>query len=84
MQETQETRVGSLVQEWQPTPVFLPGKSHRIQSMGWQRVGHNLAIKEQQQVDVSFGLTTVNSILLHILCMSLYSFKLSSALSSIF
>ena len=32
--------------KWQPTPVFLPGKSHeqrslgRLQSMGLQRVGH--------------------------------------------
>ena len=35
--------------KWQPTPVFLPGKSHgrrnlvRLQSMGLQRVGHNWA-----------------------------------------
>ena len=34
--------------QWQPTPVFLPGKSHgqepgRMQSMGWQRVKHNWA-----------------------------------------
>ena len=34
--------------KWQPTPVFLPGKSHgwrnlvRLQSMGSQRVGHSL------------------------------------------
>ena len=34
--------------KWQPTPVFLPGKSHRqrslgrLQSMGLQRIGHNL------------------------------------------
>jgi len=33
--------------KWQPTPVFLPGKSHgrrnlvRLQSMGSQRVGHD-------------------------------------------
>ena len=61
----QETRVQSLGPEdplekemgWQPTPVFLPGKSHgqrnlvgyspwteergRLQSVGSQRVGHN-------------------------------------------
>ena len=55
MQETQETRVGSLVPQWQATPVFLPGKSHRLQSMGWQRAGRNLATKEQQQVDISFA-----------------------------
>ena len=35
--------------KWQPTPVFLPGKSHgwknlvRLQSMGLQRVGHDWA-----------------------------------------
>ena len=34
--------------KWQPTPVFLPGKFHGekpggLQSMGSQRVGHNLA-----------------------------------------
>ena len=41
---------------WQPTPVFLPGESHGqrslmgyIQSMGSQRVGHDLASKQQQQ-----------------------------------
>ena len=34
--------------KWQPTPVFLPGKSHgwteqpdRLQSMGLQRIGHD-------------------------------------------
>ena len=46
----QETWVCSLG-KWQPTPVFLPGKSRGqrslvgyIQSMGSQRVGHNLMI----------------------------------------
>ena len=38
--------------KWQPTPVFLPGKSHGqsrlVGSMVLQRVGHNLAIKQQQ------------------------------------
>ena len=47
MQETQETRVQSLVgkmpwrRAWQPTPVFLPGESHgqrRLQSMGWKEL----------------------------------------------
>ena len=42
--------------KWQPTPVFLPGKSHQqrsmagyIQSMGSQRVRYDLATKQQQQ-----------------------------------
>ena len=31
--------------EWQPTPVFLPEEFHgqRLQSMGKQRVGHELS-----------------------------------------
>ena len=36
--------------KWQPTPIFLPGKSHGHRSLvryiqGWQRVGHDLATK---------------------------------------
>ena len=43
---------------WQPTPVFFPGKSHgqrRLEGYGpWghKRVGHNLVIKRQQQQNV--------------------------------
>ena len=39
--------------KWQPTPVFLPGKSHGQRSLagysplGLKRVGHNLAIKQK-------------------------------------
>ena len=59
MQETQELQVPSLGQEdpwrreWQPTPVFLPGKSPwtekpgRLQSRGSQRVGHGRVREEQ-------------------------------------
>ena len=55
----QETWVQSLGWEdplekgMQPTPVFLPGKSHGqrrlvgLQSMGLQRVGHDLGTKQQ-------------------------------------
>ena len=43
--------------KWQPTPVFLPGNSKskwteepgRLQSMGSQRIGHNLATQQQKQ-----------------------------------
>ena len=41
--------------KWQPTPVFLRGKSHGQKSMecysswGHRRVGHDLASKQQQQ-----------------------------------
>ena len=57
----QETLVQSLGQEdpwrrkWQPTAVFLPGKSHGQRSLagyspwGHERVGHNLATKYTQQ-----------------------------------
>ena len=41
--------------KWQPTPIFLPGKSHGQRKLvgynpwGLKRVGHNLATKQQQQ-----------------------------------
>ena len=41
--------------EWQPTPVFLPGKPHRQRNLagyspwGHKRIGHDLATKQQQQ-----------------------------------
>ena len=52
LQETQETHIQSLGQEdpwrrkWQPTPVFLPGKSHGQRSLAGysprhRRVGHD-------------------------------------------
>ena len=47
VQETQETWVQSLGWEdpleraWQPTPVFLPGESHRQQGLvGYSPYGH--------------------------------------------
>ena len=59
---TQETWVQSLAQQYPlekemaaPTLVFLPWKSHKeesdgLQSMGWQRVRHYLATKQQQSI----------------------------------
>ena len=42
--------------KWQPTPVFLPGKSHEQRNLagpwgpwGCKRVGYDLATKQQQQ-----------------------------------
>ena len=41
--------------KWQPTPVFLPGKSHGQRSLvghspwGHKRIGHSLVTKQQQQ-----------------------------------
>ena len=59
--------------KWQPTPVFLSGKSHSqgslvgyIQSMGSQRVRHNL-VTEQQQRKYNIEFTTVT-----ILCTTLW------------
>ena len=34
--------------KWQPTSVFLPGKSHGQRSLGSQRVRHDLASRQQQ------------------------------------
>ena len=55
--------------KWQPTPVFLPGKSHRQTSLvgygpcGRKRVGHNLATKQQHILvcKVSIILKTQNT-----------------------
>ena len=44
--------------KWQPTPVFLPGKSQEQRSLvgyspwGCKRVGHDLETKQQQQINV--------------------------------
>ena len=53
MQETQtDPWVGKIpwIREWLPTPVFLPGESHRekpggLQSIGLQRVGLSEAMQ---------------------------------------
>ena len=43
-----------VIMKWQPTQIFLPGKSHGQRSLvgysprGHKRVGHNLAAKQQQ------------------------------------
>jgi len=43
----------SISGQWQPTPVFLPGKSHGQRTLvgynpwGHKRVGHDLATKQQ-------------------------------------
>ena len=42
--------------KWQPTPVFLPGKSHRQRSLvgyslsGCKRIGHNLVTKQHSSI----------------------------------
>ena len=76
----QETWVRSLDQEdpwrraWQPTPVFMPGKSPwteepgRLQFMGSQRVGHNWATKRSTHREASnfkFSLTDTLNYLPH-------------------
>ena len=47
---------GSLERKWQPTPIFLPGKSHGQKSLvgyspwGGKAVGHDLATNQQQKI----------------------------------
>ena len=65
----QEIRVWSLGWEdpwrrkWQPTPVFLPGKSHGHGSLvgysPWdcKRIWHNLVTKQQQSVHMSIPIS---------------------------
>ena len=56
MQETQVRFLGleDPLEKWQPTPVFLPRKSHGQRSLagygpwGHKRVGHDLATKQHQ------------------------------------
>ena len=58
MKETQFQSLGwedPIEEEMQPTPVFLPAKSHWQRSLvgyspwGHKRVGHDLVTKQQQQ-----------------------------------
>ena len=58
MQQPSQKNPGEGRRKWQPTPVFLPGKSHRQRSLTgyspWdQRVKHDLATKHQQQIWLS-------------------------------
>ena len=52
----------------QPTPVFLPGKSHGLRSLvghcprGCKRVGHDLATRQRQQSIQVAGLDDLESI----------------------
>ena len=59
------------MEKWQPTPVFLPGKSRGQRSLvayspqGHKRVGHDLATRQQQFMILdggSFMYTYKNSI----------------------
>ena len=56
MQDTWDPWVGKIPwkRKWQPTPVFLPRKSHGQRSLagyspGGHRVGYDLVTKEQQE-----------------------------------
>ena len=58
MQETWAWSLGGEIprrRKWQPTPVFLPGKSHGLRSLagynpwGCKRVRHDIVTKQQQQ-----------------------------------
>ena len=62
----QETWIQSLGQDdtleriWQPTPIFLPRKSHEQRSLvgyipwGCKRVGHDLVTKQQQSLETGY------------------------------
>ena len=62
MQETQETQIQSLGQEdpwrrkWQPTPVFLPGKSHGQRSLAGYSPWHH------KELDMTKRLSNNNSL----------------------
>ena len=49
----EEYLIGRWKRKWQPTPVFLPGKSHGLRHLAgyspweYKRVGHDLVIKQQ-------------------------------------
>ena len=45
-----------LSMKWQPTPVFLPGKSHgSLQSVGSQRVGHDWVTEPTHTLSMNAG-----------------------------
>ena len=48
-----DPRVGKIPwrRERLPTPVFLPGESSGLYRMGSQRVGHDLATKDREEID---------------------------------
>ena len=61
MQETQIQFLGwedPMEEKWQPTPVFLPGKSHGQRNLagysprGHKRIRHNLSTKQEQRGQV--------------------------------
>ena len=84
MQEMQVSSLGRKIpwrRKWQPTPVFLPGKSHGQRSLagcspwGPQRVGHDLAT--EQQIYISSNLS------IHATLFFLPSLPLSVSIMSI-
>ena len=63
--------------KWQPTPVFLPEKSHwqrslgGLQSMGSQRAGHNLATNNNKNLSYESSinkLTSLGAIFTFLIC----------------
>ena len=62
---------------WQPTPVFLPGKSHEQGSLagyspwGCRRVGHDLATQQQEQKSPNVGVILYSLILPKPSCLTL-------------
>ena len=54
---------------WQPTPVFLPEKSHGQRSLagysstGWQRVGNDKQLSTAQHIYMNYDIIIYNNIL---------------------
>ena len=64
-----------------PAPVFLPGKSHRLQSIGLQRDRHNLAT-EQQTTILEHGIWFFFACLFQFLSLMSCTFQCVSLLPS--
>ena len=64
--------------KWQPTPVFLPGKSHEQRSLvgyspwGYKRVEHNLVSKHKQQLWIHGVLIAPQTEFALVSCLSLH------------
>ena len=64
--------------KWQPTPVFLPGKSHEQRSLvgyspwGYKRVEHNLVSKHKQQLWIHGVLIASQTEFALVSCLSLH------------
>ena len=63
-----------------PAPVLLPGKSHRLQSLGLQRDRHNLATEQQQATVLEHGIWFFFVCLFQFLSLMFCTFQCASLL----